>query len=94
MSASNLKAMQSTPSVFARVKPLGIPHCRNCLQIHGNSISVTSHNLSFDFTGVLNECSQQEVFTSVVPIVDTSLSGIHATVITCEPSAFTWEQGK
>jgi hypothetical protein len=83
------EAMQSIPSVFARVKPLASSPCKKCLHINGSAVNVTSHNLSFEFTGVLNECSQQEVFSSVVPIVDASLSGIHATVITYELVACT-----
>jgi hypothetical protein len=81
--------MQRTPSVFARVKPLAGPPGRKCLHINGSVVNVTSHNLLFEFTGVLDECSQQEVFRSVVPTIDASLRGIHATVITYELVAYT-----
>ena len=73
--------MQSKPSVFARIRPCSAES--TSLQVSSDDIAVPTQRVSFSFTGVLNNSSQEECFRSVGPIVQSALSGMNATVLSC-----------
>lgn len=73
--------MQSKPSVFARIRPCSSQS--SALQVSGDGIAVPAQNVSFKFTDVLHNSSQEECFESVGPIVESALSGLNATVLSC-----------